>query len=289
MNKNDFILKYDRKIWEEIIAEPVNTLQLFVTNRCNLRCRGCFYKHKLGEEEMSLSDCRNYIKNYSAQIKKVILLGGEPTLHKDLKSIIAYIRDLGLRTTVYSNGVNLKPIENTDLSNTQIRVGVYGSYSSEKPLSRVPKTKLPLTIVYMLRRDNIKELMETALMSEEFNCRKFFISSIRDIATTQDYWKDTEETITPMDYADIIQNFIDNYKGNLKEIHISNRGIMRTEKQDFDEIRCCRFGNIFPDREKIICPFDIAKKITTSELIFGKRICTKHHHCILQKIVLKRI
>jgi hypothetical protein len=176
-----------------------------------------------------------------------------------------------------------------DLTDVKIRIGVYGAASGEKCLAQVKRTKLPVTIVYMLRRDNIDQLTAAADMAEkDFNCDSFYISSIRDIAGTGDYWLDTPETIPAEEFAGIIQNFVENYRGGLKNLHLATRGVLITEQQNFNDVKCCRFGNIFPDGEKIICPLDISKKIISPELTYNTRPCTKHHKCILQKIVLKR-
>jgi len=279
------VLIYDTNKWEEKISKPVNTLQLFITEKCNLRCKGCFVGHKLGSHDMEYDVYRFHILNYCNEIQKVILLGGEPTLHKNLLNMINLNEELNLKTTVYTNGIKLDRLDREDWYNTEVRVGVYGAYRSEKPLVNIPKVERPITIVYMLRRDNIDELFLTAKMAEEYNCNRFYISSIRDITKTHDYWLDTEETIPPFEYADIVQNFINNYNGNIKEIHISKRGVLETSNSY--NIDVCRFGNIFLDNEKIICPLDISNKILSNKLEFSSRKCNKRG-CILQKIVLKR-
>jgi MoaA/NifB/PqqE/SkfB family radical SAM enzyme len=279
-------LNYDESKWEEKSIVPVNTLQLFVTNKCNLRCKGCFVEQRLNTEEMSLETYKRHILDNNDLIQKVIIMGGEPTLHKDLLKMIDFNRSLNLKTTIYTNGINLKLLDSDDLNDIEVRVGVYGAFSSEKPLSKIQKVNRPLTIVHMLRKDNVDDLKIISKMVEDFNCNKFFISSIRDTVKTHDYWKDTEDTITPNDYAKIVQDFIDNYNGTIKELHISRRGVLESRKNCNTEV--CRFGNIFTNGDKIICPFDIASKIMTDKLEFGTRKCNKRG-CILQKIVLKRI
>lgn len=280
-------LKYDKTRWKETFSKPFNTLQVFITNKCNLKCKSCFYAYKLGKGEINFEGYKKELLKYADQIGKVILLGGEPTLYKNIDKLIAFNTKLGLRTTVYTNGFNIKVLEKADLSKTKIRIGVYGAKLSEKPLAKVPKTNLPVTIVYMLRKNNVKELMKTARMAEKkFNCQGFYISSIRDIAITQDYWKDTEETLPFDEYFEVVQDFVNNYKGNIKKIHIAKRGVIATKNKS---VKKCRFGNIFPDRKKIICPLDISKKIYTNKLKFNKRFCNKNKECILQKIVLRRI
>ncbi|MFA5258448.1 MAG: radical SAM protein [Candidatus Pacearchaeota archaeon] len=286
--RGKYFLKYNERRWEEFTSRGVNTLQLFITNKCNLRCAGCFYSHKLGKGEMSLPEYKNHILEHENEIKKVILLGGEPTLHPDLGKMIEFNNEKGLATTIYTNGSQIKSLEGLDLSKTQVRLGVYGSFSSEKPLYKILSPNFPVTVVYMLRTDNIHELDEAALMAEHrFNCNGFYISSIRDITSTQDFWKDTPETVPLDEYSRLVQSFVDTYNGEIPVLHIARRGVIETKKQS-DEIDRCRFGNIFPDAEKIICPFDISRRITTDKLVFGKRPCNKNKSCILKKIVLRR-
>lgn len=239
---------------------------------------------------MSFDDYCAAVKPYLGKIGKIILLGGEPTMHKELPSIVKFNQEQGLKTTIYSNGFDLTPLENLDLTGVKIRIGVYGAQSGEKCLTQVKRTDLLVTIVYMLRRDNIGQLAAAAEMAEkEFNCEDFYVSSIRDIATTGDYWIDTPETVPAEEFAEIVKDFIDNYHGGLKRIHLATRGVLVTENNDFKGVKRCRFGNLFPDGEKIICPLDISKKLTSKELLFDERACTKHHKCILQKIVLHKI
>jgi organic radical activating enzyme len=283
------LLVYNKTRWQEVIAKPINTLQLFITNRCNLRCKGCFYHKRLGKSDMSFEYYQSYIERYSSEINKIILLGGEPTIHPELEKMLDFNRSIGFKTTIYTNGFDLKRLESINLDKVSVRAGVYGAYQSEKPIKNVDKTSIPLDIVYMLRRDNTSELMETAKIAErDFNCKGFYISSIREIDKTLSFWKDTSETLPIEDFASVIQNFVNNYTGNIPLIHIARRGVLYTGNEK--EKACkCRFGNIFPDGEKVICPFDISINITSPDLVFDKRPCNKHSECILRKIVLKRI
>ena len=288
MKKQKLLLRYDRDKWEEKTADPVNTLQMFITNRCNKRCNGCFYAHKLGVDEMSVDTYKRHLDEHLGDVDRITLLGGEPTIHRDLGELLDFNRSLGLKTTIYTNGFDLERLEDMDMSDVSLRVGVYGATSSEKPLTDVQKTSLPMYLVYMLRRDNVDELAATAEMGEsEFDCKAFYISSIRDIEATQDFWKDTGETLPMSEYFEIVQDFVSGYDGEIPELHIARRGIIFTDNTTV-ETPNCRFGNIFPDGEKIICPLDISKKITTPKLVFNKRPCNKNDNCILRKVVLKR-
>jgi hypothetical protein len=237
---------------------------------------------------MSFEEYKAIVEKYSGRVGKINLLGGEPTIHPELEKMLDFNRWKGFKTTIYTNGFDLKRLEKMDMRDVSLRVGVYGSTSSEKPLSQVFRTPLPLYVVYMLRKDNVSELAETADMAErDFNTKSFYISSIRDIDATQDFWKDTPETVSMPEYAGIVQDFVKNYSGGIQELHIARRGVLETD-QEFDSTYNCRFGNIFPDGEMITCPLDISRKLTTPELDFNKRPCNKNDECLLRKIVLRK-
>jgi hypothetical protein len=287
--RRDFLLTYDPDRWRELPTKPVNTLQVFVTNRCNLRCRGCFYAHALNRTEMGLAAYVDHLEQYASQVDKVILLGGEPLLHDGLGSLLAENARRGLRTTIYTNGRNLDRLAGLPRDGVELRIGVYGAASSEKPLAKVGDTDWPVKVVYMLRHDNVDELTEVAAQAEDrFDCRGLYVSSIRDIAVTGDYWRDTPETISPREFAAIAQHFVEHYDGGLPRLDLATRGVLVTATQNFRGTRHCRFGNVFPDGGKIICPFDISRRLMSPELSFGERPCTKHDRCLLQKIVLVR-
>ncbi len=293
--RKDFLLQYDESVWKERVSRPKNTLQIFVTDKCNLRCPECFYGQWLGTSEMPLEEYEKHVLDYKNLIQKVILLGGEPTLHKKLPQMVEFNAGLGLETTVYTNGANLK-ILNGIMSDpamknmVAIRIGVHGLTVSEKPLLKVPETNLPVSIVYTLAAYNHHELIDTASLAERnFDCHAFYISSIREIEKTGSFWLDTENTLPMPIYAQAIQDFVANYKGNIPELHLSTRGVLVTKKQDFTSVTRCRFGSILRDGSKITAPLDISLNRTAPQLAFDEQKCSRHHKCVLQKIVLQRI
>jgi len=59
-----------------------------VTNKCNLRCKGCFFfssgEHKVAAEEMDIKKWEAFIdKEMNRGVNLAILIGGEPTLYLD--------------------------------------------------------------------------------------------------------------------------------------------------------------------------------------------------------------
>lgn len=114
INKKDFIDELTQKI------EKVNNIKhlsfpkqvsLYLTSSCQLNCKFCFYndKRKLYDELKSSDYWIKLIK----KIKKlgvvyVSLLGGEPTIYKDIDNILKCLNDLKIKSTITTNGYAIK-------------------------------------------------------------------------------------------------------------------------------------------------------------------------------------
>lgn len=273
-----------------IKSQPVNTLQLFITSNCNIRCKGCFFENYLSKDKNKIiyyNDYKKIIDQYKDQFEKVILIGGEPTLHPDLKKMIAYNYSQNLKTTVYTNGYKLKNIlYDTDC---KVRIGFNSFSKGTKPFIKLNLLSMrhfieQITIVFMLEKSNLEDLEKVMKWSEDYGIKNFMISSMVDIQTTNDYWKIGDWCLSHEEYFDFVIKTLNNYKGNMN-IHFCSRGMFSVDKK----CNSCRYLNILPNGEKIICPFDIS--IGKSEQFngFNSRNCGKHSQCLLQKIILKRI
>ncbi len=84
------------------------TVNLYPTFRCNLRCEMCFEKYARVEGEM---DCKAWfkiideIKEFSPRIH---ISGGEPFIYKDIIEIIKYIKRNNLYLHITTNGTFLE-------------------------------------------------------------------------------------------------------------------------------------------------------------------------------------
>jgi hypothetical protein len=287
--ESDNILDFDETKWTWKEPTIANTVQMFITNRCNKQCSGCFYQDRLGPKEMILSEYIDLLSPYIESADKIILLGGEPTLHPKLLDMIDFNRKNGLRTTVYTNGANLKPFVGYDMTNVTIRLGVDGLVGTEKALKEIEPIDVPIHLNYMLGPDSIFPIFDVAQYTADFfNCDVFFISRYRDTKESiKNYWDGTPgKTLPSWYYAALCQLFITYYNGPIKEIQFLRGGTFKGRKNFSDH---CRFINIFPDQEPIICPLDICRHETTKEFYkFGSRPCKNFKECLLQKLILER-
>ena len=103
-------MKFPWHKYEEIKANRANTLQMFITNICTMKCKGCFARNIMSDD-VDVMPIDEYITAIDSLLmkggEKVNLLGGEPTLHPLLKDIIQINKDAKLRTTIYTNGGNM--------------------------------------------------------------------------------------------------------------------------------------------------------------------------------------
>lgn len=89
-------------------------LSLFVTNKCNLRCKYCFVVRddidkSVLSAEYTFEQVRDMIDEfYSMGTRMVYMLGGEPLLHPEIGRMIDYITSKGIYLHVITNGTLIK-------------------------------------------------------------------------------------------------------------------------------------------------------------------------------------
>ena len=80
-------------------------IDLYVTNKCNLKCDFCSVKAGSYDAEISLTRIKEIIDEaIKFGLKDLHLTGGEPTIRKDLEDIIEYAVSKGLNVRLITNG-----------------------------------------------------------------------------------------------------------------------------------------------------------------------------------------
>lgn len=93
-------------------------ITLFLTYRCNLRCKMCGQWGESGvtkkesrahiREELSYNELAKFIDDISSFKPNITLFGGEPLLHSSCTRIIKYIKEKGMHCLMITNGFLLK-------------------------------------------------------------------------------------------------------------------------------------------------------------------------------------
>jgi MoaA/NifB/PqqE/SkfB family radical SAM enzyme len=101
------ILYHLKNYWNTNVRKDINLI-LFLTSRCNLGCKHCFYAGNLNKikKEISVKDIIGLVKQMDGKVKSVAITGGEPFLREDLYSIVKSLCENGVSEIEFNtNGV----------------------------------------------------------------------------------------------------------------------------------------------------------------------------------------
>lgn len=284
-------MKFPWHKYEELPLSRRNTLQVFITNACNLKCTGCFARKIMADNNKYIT-----LEEYSSAVKtflekggqQINLLGGEPLLHPELKQILKINKDNNIKTTIYTNGYFLDRYSKEELIGAKLRVSIYCEGGKIKNASSLPKTNLPIDANFMVSaQTTLDELLDSsAYIEKNYDCDTFFISSIRELDNSRkEFFDDTAITMPVIQYKELVHKFLDAYNGNM-QIHISKRGVFESTKTLPDTT--CRFSNYFIGGKIIQCPYDVVNLKFQKDYVFEKRSCEQNNTCLMSKIVLKK-
>lgn len=98
-----------------LIDFPQEICTTIFTKGCNFACHFCHNPQTLCKSTKSvitLDNFLNYLKERQGKIDAVCISGGEPTLQKDLESVIVKIKELNYKVKLDSNGSKPTIIKN---------------------------------------------------------------------------------------------------------------------------------------------------------------------------------
>lgn len=113
---DDVTKKYIQRFWINIIDDEKvipNTVWLTTNMTCNNNCKWCYAKKYLKiNRNMSYQNVKKYVSYLrNIGIKKIILIGGEPSIHPDILKIIRYISRNNIKVSMATNGRKFEDVE----------------------------------------------------------------------------------------------------------------------------------------------------------------------------------
>ena len=93
-----------------LLDYPGEIASVIFTPRCNLRCPYCHNPSLVtqienNEELLPLDKIKSFLEKRKKLIGAVVITGGEPLIHEDLNDLILYIKSLGLKVKIDTNGL----------------------------------------------------------------------------------------------------------------------------------------------------------------------------------------
>jgi len=144
--------------------------QLILTMKCNLNCPICFVNaNKYKYEEPSLDFIKKQLRPF--ENKKIGLFGGEPTLRKDLFTIIKLIRESNNIPLLFTNGIKLsnpqytKRIKESGVNEIHLQFDGF-SKVGYKEMRGKDLTQYKKSALENLKKFNIPTVLETTHINE---------------------------------------------------------------------------------------------------------------------------
>ena len=129
------ILNFDDidEVWnrnDNFLYAPLE-LTIYPSMICNLDCKFCFVKNKCHcDSKVSVNDWLSLIKEAKRiGVLSISILGGEPTLYSDIDEPLKGIEEIGISTTITTNGTTLKQSTMEILSNSKYITPVFSIQS----------------------------------------------------------------------------------------------------------------------------------------------------------------
>jgi radical SAM protein with 4Fe4S-binding SPASM domain len=170
-----------------LLKRPTTTV-LFVTNRCNLDCKMCFYTERQRRDELSAEEIRRLAMALPAQTY-IMFTGGEPFLRKDIVKIVSHF---------YENGaLNLHISTNATLHERTISgIRQIALYARKARVIVVTSIDGPPEIHDAIRGSEGSYIRTIATTRKLVALKKGFpnlavISNFTFTSFNQDYWKET--------------------------------------------------------------------------------------------------
>jgi len=185
------------------VKKTPESLDLDITNRCNLHCSYCYHFTSAGDTDTDLSTAEwlsFFGELKDCAVKEVTLCGGEPLVRKDLRELIQGIRDNRMRFSILSNGTLITEelidfIKATGRCNSfQVSIDgpgpeahdvFRGKGSFEKALAGLKvliKHKMPATVRVTIHKHNYMKLEEISeLLLEDVGLPSFSTNSAGNV------------------------------------------------------------------------------------------------------------
>jgi radical SAM protein with 4Fe4S-binding SPASM domain len=107
-----------------MISAP-DYIQLYPTTRCNQSCDFCFNRTLAKMDDMTFDDFKRIVGILKRLgVRTIDILGGEPTLHPDLRRIIRYSLQEGMKLNISSNGTETELLGEVRDKYPDVLVGV---------------------------------------------------------------------------------------------------------------------------------------------------------------------
>lgn len=214
-----------------MLHNQFQTLQIDITNRCNLQCEHCgrLYINKILDEP-TLSEVRQIIKDArKIGFQEIVFSGGEPTLRNDLFEMIKIAKKENFFVSITTNGVfNDEALNNLINSKIDlIEISLDGLKNDHEHirgvknifnriinnLLKLNKKSKNIIVKITLHNKNYKKLEKFIKFLVSINVFNLNIRTVIPCGEKSDFWK--ENILSDFQIRDIIKQLSNKYNINI--------------------------------------------------------------------------
>ncbi len=199
---------------DEQSPRPCKRLFLYLTYRCDLRCRHCYLKKKSQIRDLDVSMASEILKWFSPPLPTLTMLGGEPTLYPKLQEIISCAKAHGYpHIKIETNGgpAFIRLLAETKLFGIdEVAFSVDGCNSYSHALTRgqgsfeslmqslraVQNLNMPYYAILSISNLNVEYAARTIHLCAKLGCSRVTVHYVTsrgdaspEIALTPDQWR----------------------------------------------------------------------------------------------------
>lgn len=181
--------------------DKIETVDFYINYVCGIRCTHCFIGENLNSNvEMPLEQIKSIVSDLKHRdVKCITLLGGEPSLHKNINDVISFILKKGMGVRVVSNGqkpfqklikslnedekTKLKICFSIDGSNAEINNSIRGKNVFENLLDSIQLVKnnnIQYSGITSISKDNFSDVERIINKSYELGMEYLNIHYVTD-------------------------------------------------------------------------------------------------------------
>lgn len=154
----------------------VSSCWLTINRACNLNCQWCYAKNAT-VQDMEIQDATKIIEFLpTIDVHDIILIGGEPTVYKDLVQVLERSKENGIEVGIVTNGIALKnesylsrlaeagvshfgvSMKGFDRQSYIETTGKDGYQDVLTAISNLSKTEIPFSVSFVMTEENISKI-----------------------------------------------------------------------------------------------------------------------------------
>jgi SynChlorMet cassette radical SAM/SPASM protein ScmE len=182
------------------VMNTPRSVDIAITNRCNLRCTYCSYYESPGEssEDLPLEEWLTFFRELNRlKVMEVTLHGGEPFCRQDILELLQGVRQNNMRFSILSNGTRITERIAAEIAKMNrcdmIQVSIDGPNSdihdsfrgkgsflrAVNGIRALQKYQVPVSVRVTIHQKNVHHLVDTArFLLEELHLPSFSTNAI---------------------------------------------------------------------------------------------------------------